>query len=126
MRRREDIRSEIKCLDDKIEEYNGKIYKLEEHYKIIKMNYDKIVRDVYEPEKACDLTPFRMCGEEEYRQAEVYRKRVIDELDKSLGDTLRFLSSIQDAIKNISGLIKECEIKKRALEAELDNFLPVK
>ncbi|MBO4456685.1 MAG: hypothetical protein J5802_03120 [Butyrivibrio sp.] len=44
----------------------------------------------------------------------------------SLGDTLRFLSSIQDAIKNISGLIKDCEIKKNALEAELDNFLPVK
>ena len=120
MRKREDIRLEIKRIDEQIKEYHSNIFELEEGYKIVKMDYNVIVEKAYIPQKEYDLTPILVCGKEAYEQAEEYRSRITMAMEESLNDTLKFLSEVQTAIKNIQKEIKICENKKEALEAELD------
>ncbi|SFU87662.1 hypothetical protein [Butyrivibrio sp. M55] len=122
MRKREDIRLEIKRIDEQVKEYYNDILELEESYKIVKMDYNVIVEKVYKPEKEYDLTPLLVCGKETYEQAEEYRNRITVALEKSLNDTLKFLSNVQTAIKNVQKEIEKCENKKKALEVELNDF----
>ena len=86
------------------------------------MDYNEIVEKVYKPEKEYDLTPLLVCGKAEYEQVEEYRSRITEALEESLNDTLKFLSEVQIAIKNIQKEIEKCEKKKKALEAELNFF----
>ena len=122
MRKREDIRLEIERIDEQIKEYHSNIFELEEGYKIVKMDYNAIVEKAYIPQKEYDLTPILACGKEAYEQAEEYRSKITVAMEESLNDTLKFLSEVQTAIKNIQKEIEKCENKKKALEAELNFF----
>ena len=79
---RSEKQSEIKRLDEQIQEYEGKIFKLEEAYKETKIHYDVIVRDVYEPQKAYDMAPLRIYANDVYEEAEEYRKKILIELKR--------------------------------------------
>lgn len=117
---RSDIRSEIKKLDEQIKEYEAKIFKLEETYKEVKIHYNNIIKNVYEPQKAYDMSPLSVYGKEIQNGAEKYKERIVTELEKSLGDTSKFLTQIVVIKEKILKEKKECEDKKKALETELD------
>lgn len=117
---RSDIRSEIKKLDEQIKEYEAKIFKLEETYKEVKIHYNNIIKNVYEPQKAYDMSPLSVYGKEIQNGAEKYKERIVTELEKSLGDTSKFLTQIVAIKEKILKEKKECEDKKKALETELD------
>lgn len=117
---RNEKRSEIKKLDEQIKEYEGNIFELEEAYKEIKIHYETIVRDAYEPQKAYDMSPLKIYGDNIYKEADEYRKKMVLELKKSLRDTEKFMSEILVTIEKIQKEKQECEDKKKAFEAELD------
>ena len=117
---RNEKRSEIKKLDEQIKEYEGKIFELEEAYKETKIHYEAIVRDVYEPQKAYDMAPLKIYGNNMYKEADEYRKKMVLELKKSLCDTETFMSQILSIMEKIQKEKQKCENKKKAFEAELD------
>lgn len=117
---RSDIRSEIKKLDEQIKEYEAKIFKLEETYKEVKIHYNNIIKNVYEPQKAYDMSPLSVYGKEIQDGAEKYKERIVTELEKSLSDTSKFLSQIVAIKEKILKEKKECDDRKKALETELD------
>ncbi|WP_026667876.1 hypothetical protein [Butyrivibrio sp. AE2005] len=117
---RSDIRSEIKKLDEQIKEYEAKIFKLEEAYKEVKIHYNNIIKNVYEPQKAYDMSPLSVYGKEIQDGAEKYKERIVTELEKSLSDTSKFLSQIVAIKEKILKEKKECDDRKKALETELD------
>ena len=117
---RNDKRSEIKKLDEQIKEYEAKIFKLEETYKEVKIHYNSIIKKVYEPQKAYDISPLAVYGKEIQDGAEKYKERIVTELDKSLSDTSKFLSQIVAIKEKILKEKKECDDRKKALETELD------
>lgn len=119
---RSDKRSEINKLDEQIKEYEAKIFKLEETYKEVKIHYNNIIKKVYEPQKAYDMSPFAVCGKEAQAEAEKYKERIVTELEKSLSDTSKFLSQIVVIKEKILKEKKDCEDKKKALETELDTI----
>lgn len=117
---RSEKRSEIKRLDEQIQEYENNIFELEEAYKETKINYESIVRENYEPIKKYDMTHLKMYGNDIYEGAEEHRKKIVIELRKSLRDTETFMSELLVIKEKIQKEKQECENKKKAFEAELD------
>ena len=117
---RSDKRSKINKLDEQIKEYEAKIFKLEETYKEVKIHYNNIIKNVYDPQKAYDMSPLSVYGKEIQDGAEKYKERIVTELEKSLSDTSKFLSQIVAIKEKILKEKKECDDRKKALETELD------
>lgn len=120
MLKRSEKRLEIKKLNEQLKEYENDLVMLEESYKVIKLDYESIVKDVFEPTKTYDMTPLKIYGNDIYEEAEEHRKKIVVEIWKNLKDTEKFMSELLVAKTNIQKAIQECENKKKAFEAELD------
>ena len=122
MNRKEEICLEIDGIDAQIERHKSFIFELEESYKVIKMNYDAIVERALKPIKGYDLSSLSKYGQDVLKKTEEYRRNVVKETEKPLQDTLKLLSEIQDAKKQILGKMKKYENKKKKLKAELETL----
>ncbi len=120
MLKRSEKRLEIKKLNEQLKEYENDLVMLEESYKVIKLDYESIVKDVFEPTKTYDMTLLKIYGHDIYEEAEEHRKKIVVEIRKNLKDTEKFMSELLVAKTNIQKAIQECEDRKKVFEAELD------
>ena len=80
---------------------------------------DKTENEVYEPEKAYDMTSGELFRGKLETEAEQYQEQIIQQILVAQDDTSKFLSAIQRAIEKLYELIEECEREISSLEDEL-------
>ena len=66
------------------------------------------------------MAPLKIYGNNMYKEADEYRKKMVLELKKSLRDTETFMSQILSIMEKIQKEKQKCEDKKKAFEVELD------
>ena len=119
MSRRDDILSEIRHLEEKIEEYEGYIAELEGRYDVIKQTYDHLRVEADEPVKAYDMSCSDKWRGELEDEAKALQDKIINTTGVSQNETLSLLDDIQRIIKKLRELIEECRREIAELEAEL-------
>ena len=91
----------------------------EEAYEYISQNLRVIEDDIYNPDKAYDITNSGEWLGKLERDADDYRNDICSELSGKISETSNLLSAIERTMEKLRELIRECEEEIEALEEEL-------
>ncbi|SFU87702.1 hypothetical protein [Butyrivibrio sp. M55] len=122
MSRRGEIRSEIHHLERTISKYRSYIGELEAGHEYMAQKRNKIENEVYEPERAYDMTLGDLFRGNLESESERYREQIVQQIGMAQNDTTEFLSAINRAIDRLYELIEECEREISSLEDELNSL----
>ena len=91
----------------------------EETYEFISGKREILDTDIYEPDKAYDMTSSGEWLGKLEQDADDHRNKNCSMIGTILGDTSRLLANLQSAMERIRELIRECEEEIESLEEEI-------
>ena len=91
----------------------------EETYEFISGKREIRDTDIYEPDKAYDMTSSGEWLGKLEQDADDHRNKNCSMIGTILGDTSRLLANLQSAMERIRELIRECEEEIESLEEEI-------
>ena len=91
----------------------------EETYEFISGKREILDTDIYEPDKAYDMTSSGEWLGKLEQDADDHRNKNCSMIGTILSDTSRLLTNLQSAMERIRELIRECEEEIEALEEEI-------
>ena len=122
MSRRDDIKSEIRHLEEKIEKYEGYIEELREAHRLISERCEHLQKEAYEPAKAYDMTCSEKWLGDLLDTARTLQDRIVCRTSEGQSKTAELLSDIERIIARLEKLIEECKKEIAELEAELESL----
>ena len=91
----------------------------EETHEFISRKREILDTDIYEPDKAYDMTSSGEWLGKLEQDADDHRNKNCSMIGTIIGDTSRLLANLQSAMERIRELIRECEEEIESLEEEI-------